>query len=209
MKKNLFLAIAFICIGVVGAQAQEIQTVFKGGRVTGYAALSNKFTTINGEFANLPEFYAGVFLNRKVFLGIGAAAMTNDIRVPNQYAVDPDRKLSYGYGQFGMVTEYVLGSNKAVHAVFHLFTGAGFTMQYERYSWDDDDDFLDDDLESRDENWFFVAEPGVQLEVNLFRWMRFSPGISYRTAIGSKADGLSDASLSNISYNLTLKFGKF
>lgn len=208
MKKNLFLTIAFVCIGVVCAQAQEIQTVFNGGRVTGYAALSNKFTTINGEFANLPEFYGGVFLNRKVFLGVGGAAMTNNIRVPQQYSVDLSRNLSYAYGQFGLVTEYVLGSNKAVHAVFHLFTGAGFTMQYERYDWDDDD-YFDDDFDSRDENWFFVAEPGVQLEVNLLRWMRFSPGISYRTAIGSKADGLTDANLSNISYNVTLKIGKF
>lgn len=36
-----------------------------------------------------------------------------------------------------------------------------------------------------DENWFMSEEPGAQLEINLFRWMRFSPGISYRKTYGS------------------------
>ncbi|GAB1446496.1 MAG: hypothetical protein KF860_06140 [Cyclobacteriaceae bacterium] len=60
-----------------------------------------------------------------------------------------------------------------------------------------------------DENWFFVAEPGVKLEMNVFRWMRFSPGYSYTTVYGSDTAGLSDNDLSGSSFNLTMKFGKF
>jgi hypothetical protein len=84
-------------------------------------------------------------------------------------------------------------------------------VQNDRYDWrdHDDDDFDFDDHESRDTNWFFVAEPGVQLEVNVFKWMRFSPGISYRAAFGSDGLGMKDSDISNISYNATLKFGKF
>ena len=70
-----------------------------------------------------------------------------------------------------------------------------------------EDDF--DDLSSHDENWFYVLEPGAQLEMNLFRWLRFSPGISYRKTYGSNGLGLSDNDLSNWSYNLTLKIGGF
>jgi hypothetical protein len=58
-------------------------------------------------------------------------------------------------------------------------------------------------------NWFFVAEPGIAIEVNVFKWMRFSPGVSYRAAFNSNGQGLSDSALSAMSYNMTLKFGKF
>jgi hypothetical protein len=191
----------------------EIQTVFKGGTrsIGGYGALTNKFTTIRGRTANLVGGYGGLYFNHGLFLGVGASALTNTISVPLEFSKDPTRDMNYEYGQVGLVTEYVLGSNKAFHLAFNLFSGAGFTVQNDRYDWrdHDDDDFDFDDHESRDTNWFFVAEPGVQLEVNVFKWMRFSPGISYRASFGSDGLGMKDSDISNISYNATLKFGKF
>jgi hypothetical protein len=209
MKRNIFTFLLILAGGIT-AHGQEIQTVFRNNHSGngGYGALTNKFTTINGEFANLCGIYGGWYINHKFLLGVGAAALTNDIRVPEQYSVNKDIPMSYEYGQVGLVTEYVLGSNKVVHVAFNLFTGAGFTVQYNR-DGDDDWEWDGDDEEKHDENWFFVAEPGVQVEVNLTRWMRFSPGVSYRIASGSEAPGLSDANLSDLSYNLTLKFGRF
>ncbi len=188
----------------------HIQTVFKEGptSIRAYGAITNKFTTIRGDYANLVGAYGGVFINHKLMIGVGGAAMTNTLKVPLQYSTDPLRDLNYEYGQFGLVTEYVLGSNKAFHVAFNLFSGAGFTLQNDRDEWDDDE-FDWEDRESRDTNWFFVAEPGVQFEINVFKWMRFSPGISYRAAFGSDGLGMSDSDISNLSYNATLKFGKF
>lgn len=198
-----------------GAKKDDhIQTVFKGGArsIRGYGAITNKFTTIRGDYANLVGAYGGVFINHKLMIGVGAAAMTNTLKVPLQYSADPLRDLNYEYGQVGLVTEYVLGSNKAFHVAFNLFSGAGFTLQSDRDEWDhdnDDFDWDDDEDESRDTNWFFVAEPGVQFEINVFKWMRFSPGISYRAAFGSDGLGMKDSDISNLSYNATLKFGRF
>jgi hypothetical protein len=188
----------------------HVETVFKGGAtsIRGYGALTNKFTTIRGDYANLVGAYGGVFINHKLLIGVGGAAMTNRLDVPRQFSTDPLRDLNYEYGQFGLVTEYVVGSNKAFHVAFNLFSGAGFTLQNDRDHWDDDE-FDWDDEEPRDTNWFFVAEPGVQFEINVFRWMRFSPGISYRAAFGSDGMGMRDSDISNISYNATLKFGRF
>lgn len=212
--KQITLAVLFAAFLIsASTYAQEgnnayIQTVFSGSKSSGgYGALTNKFTSIGGDYANLAGVYGGWYVNHRFLLGVGAAATTNNIPVPTQFSVDPLRNMSYEYGQAGLVTEYVLGSNKTVHVAFNLFTGAGFTVQYERYSWDKTD--FDHGYHNSDENWFFVAEPGVQLEVNLLKWMRFSPGISYRAAFGSDAPGLSDNALSDISYNATLKFGKF
>ena len=111
------------------------------------------------------------------------------------------------YGQVGGYAEYVLASNKAVHLAFNVFTGAGFTLQYKR-SWQDGPHEFDWDY-NEDQDWFFVAEPGVTVEFNVFKWMRFSPGVSYRAAFNSDGRGLGDRALSNISYNLSMKFGKF
>jgi hypothetical protein len=210
IMKTLINLIALLLITGHLAFSQEIQTVFKKGTSSGgYGAISNKFTTINGEYANLSEVYGGWYVNHRFMLGLGAAGVTNNLKVPAEFSADPSRNLSYGYGQFGLMTEYVVASNKRIHVVFDLFSGAGFTMQYPRYDWKNNNYNNDTNDQVFDENWFFVAEPGVQVEINLLKWMRFSPGISYRAAFGSNAAGLTDNSLSNVSYNATLKFGKF
>jgi hypothetical protein len=98
-----------------------------------------------------------------------------------------------------------MGSNRAAHLVFHLFTGAGYTVQYDR----DFSDAGNTHQSLYDQNWFMVAEPGLQLELNLFRWMRLSPGISYRQTYDSQGRGLDDTALSHWTYSATLKFGKF
>lgn len=187
----------------------QIQSLFQTHSQSsgGYGAITNKFTYIDGHYANLVGVYGGWYVNHSFLLGISAAGLTNDIKVPFEHRAQPLDNLSYMYGQVGMMTEYVVASNRAVHVAFNLFTGAGFTFQYERDDWHNDNEFDFDD--GNDEDWFFVAEPGVQVEINLFKWMRFSPGISYRAVLNSNARGLSDNKLSDISYNATLKFGKF
>jgi hypothetical protein len=225
MKKSITFLFAFMMTAVVSLRAQEqqdssarpsyypqeeINTVFKSSpraRISGYGVISNKFTSIDGNYMNLSEIYGGVYLNRRVMIGVGGAASTNNLPVPDQFSSVEGRKLSYQYVQFGLYTEYVIGSNKAIHPVVHLFAGPGLTVQYDRHDWDDFDEM--DEHENRDENWFMVAEPGVQIEINVFRWMRFSPGVSYRMAFGNDASGLSDSKLSGMSFNASLKFGRF
>ncbi|MCF2517389.1 hypothetical protein [Dyadobacter sp. CY351] len=211
MKKILLLAICLIGISATDILAQENETIFKSSgirRSGGYAAISNKFTKINGSYANMPGIYGGWFINRRFMLGLGFAATTNHIPVPLQDQQFPARKMTYQYGQAGLMTEYVVASTKWVHFNFNLLTGTGFTMQYDRREVDDwDFDF--DDHDGEDPKFFFLMEPGVQVEFNVLKWMRFSPGVSYRQAFGAKGNGLTDSDLSNITYNLTLKFGKF
>lgn len=187
----------------------RIQTLFSRNPVRnsgGYGALTNKFTTIDGQFANMVEMYGGWYINHWFMLGLSGAAVTNDIRVPSQYSALQGEDLSYMYGQFGLKTEYVVGSNRTFHVVFNLMTGAGFTTQYDRYNYYEPASHRNVPYNT---DWFFVAEPGVHLEVNVFRWMRFSPGYSYRAVYGSSAEGLRDESIGGNTFNLTLKFGKF
>jgi hypothetical protein len=207
MKTRFAVVFLFAFLIVQSVSAQEIQTLFGPGKTTGgYGALTNKFTTIGGEFANISEVYGGVFINRRWMLGLAFAGSTNDIRVPMEYSVNSQQPMTYQYGQGGLKLERVIGSNKPIHVVLDLFTGVGFTAQYDRYNWHSNNF---DTFSHHDENWFYVVEPGVQLEMNLFRWMRLSPGISYRNTSHSSSLGLKDSDLSDWSYNVTLKFGGF
>lgn len=187
------------------AQDGKVKTIFKGNLRSsgGYAALTNKFTSIRGDYTNLAGLYGGWYVNHRLMIGIGAAASTTNLRVPRQFSTEPNEDRTWQYGQFGMVTEYIMNSDKPVHLAFHMFGGAGFTLQYERDDWDHNDNH------TSDQNWFVVAEPGVQLEINLFKWMRLSPGISYRATFGSDGRGLDDSDLRGVSYNATVKFGRF
>lgn len=213
MKLKLYILVSALMLSV-SALAQEdyyIRTIFnnRGHRSSGgYASLSNKFTTINGDYANLVELYGGWYINHRFLLGLAGAASTNNIQVPVQDRAEEDLDLSYQYVQCGMMTEYIISSHRAVHVGFQLFTGAGLTLQYEREGENEEhwDSYYDYD---HDENWFVVAEPGVKVEVNIFKWMRFTPGVSYRMAFGSEGKGLSDDDISGVSVNLGLKFGKF
>lgn len=209
MKKTTLLFGVFAFLGLLNANGQEIQTIFKGPHSTGgYGAITNKFTYINGNYANMVGAYGGVYINHKFLLGLSGSAMTNYMQVPREVSTNPLLDLSYGYVQMGLMTEYVFFSNKTLHFVFNAEAGAGLTFQYQRYDWYHDNNY-DYGYPVEDENWFFVVEPGVQLEINVLKWMRFSPGVSYRGAFGSDGRGLTDHGLSDISYNLTLKFGKF
>lgn len=216
MKTNI-LILSLLLFSFISSTAQyqqedneEIGTIFKRNPIRtsgGYGAISNKLTSIDGHFANLVEFYGGWYINHRFLIGASASATTNDIPVPAAYAALPGTDLSYEYGQVGLMTEYVLGSNRTFHVVFNMTTGAGFTVQYDRFNYQEPSrSYRDITL---DENWFFVVEPGVQVEMNVFKWMRFSPGYSYRSVYGSKSAGLADSDLSGSSLNLTLKFGKF
>jgi hypothetical protein len=209
--KLLILFMLLFACSICFGQDYQMQTLFKGSHRAsgGYGAISNKFTEIDGHFANMVEVYGGWYVNHKFLIGISGAAVTNDIPVAAEYSTMPGVDMSYEYGQVGLMTEYTLWSRKAIHLSLQLMNGAGFTVQYMRHGWDEEEYWDNFEEYPHDTDWFFVTEPGISVEMNVFRWLRLSPGISYRAAFGSDAKGLSDDKISGTSMNLTLKFGKF
>lgn len=185
----------------------DVRTIFRSGPSGGYGVISNKFTSIYGSYANMPEVYGGWFINKKFLLGIGGGATTNYIPVPVEESIAPYKRMSYLYGQAGLVNEFVIASNGAIHPVLHWFNGAGFSLQYERPEWDEWEDTSYTE-EADDLQWFYITEPSIQIELNLFRWMRVSPGISYRFAYDNKTRTI-NKDVSGPSASIALKFGKF
>ena len=210
--KNLLLAFLVTLFCQPLLYAQEVETTPSNAKRPSsyYGSITNKFTFIKGEYANIAELYGGWVFNRKWMLGLGASALTNDIIVPDRFNSEPGEQSSYMYAQGGIVAEYIPQTDKKLHLVYHLFSGAGVTTQYERSDYLED--FFEDSFEADDDadhDLFFVAEPGIQLEINLLKWLRVAPGITYRVTIGNDGNGLGDSELSNVSFNLGLKIGKF
>ncbi|HEY5690690.1 MAG TPA: hypothetical protein VIS49_04455 [Cyclobacteriaceae bacterium] len=92
MKTSMLVFIGIICLTFTNSYGQyqeegreEIHTVFKKNPVRssgGYGAISNKFTSIGGQYANLVEMYGGWYVNHKFLLGLSGSATTNNIPVP-------------------------------------------------------------------------------------------------------------------------------
>jgi hypothetical protein len=207
---KLFLVSGALLLGTI-LNAQEIRTLIGNNGIRsngGYGALTNKITRIGGQYTNMSGIYAGWYINHRFTLGVSGSAVTNDLRVPDVYSAVAGERMSYEYGQCGLLTEYVLASHRVIHLGFQLFSGAGFTTQYQRYHWQDFEDNVKDDG-GYDTHWFVVAEPGVNVEVNVFKWMRLCSGISYRKAFNSTGLGLKDADINGKSFNVSLKLGRF
>src|SRR5688572_25499438 len=147
--KLLLIMILMTAASACFGQDHEIRTLFNGPKNHGnggYAGLANKFTSIRGEYANICEVYGGWYINHRFLIGVSAAAVTNNLPVPREYSTNPHMDMSYQYGQFGLMTEYTLWSERAVHLSFHVMNGAGFTLQYVRdpsYRNDYTDEFED------------------------------------------------------------------
>src|SRR5690606_19509939 len=115
MKKTAILI--FTLFTTVLTYAQEIQTVFNSQRVTVYAALTNKFTAIRGDFANMLGAYGGVYITRIVMLGLRGFATKHHNSKTTEFRSCQDTLYRYGYVQSGMITDWVSGSNKPVRMV--------------------------------------------------------------------------------------------
>ncbi len=106
----------------------------------------------------------------------------------------PDIRINYG----GFEVEYVNRSYRLVHFGTQLNIGSG-SVRYDNRNIAVD--------KTRDQ--YFVAQPGVNVMLNVTRWFRISAGGYYRYAANVNLEGTSDTDLSGFSGILGLRFGRF
>ncbi len=176
-----------------GASAQQVETLFgKGGpKVRGaYGSASQKFSSIDGQFANFLGGYGGVLFTNNVMIGAGAYALLNG----NSIDIEGDRNTARHITYVGLVAEKVFRSEKAFHVYTKLLTGAAFIG--EQNLLPDGGQYT---ISSRGA---FVVEPELAAELNLTKWFRMSGGLSYRLVASESVYSAPAATVS-------LKFGKF
>lgn len=191
MKTVWLLLISWVLCGSAGAQ--QVETVFGSGgpRVRGaYGVAMQKFSAVDGQFANLLGGYGGVLLNGDVLIGAGAFALLNGQSIDIEADTNTSRQLTY----VGLMLERTFNSAKAIHFSSGVLAGAAVIGEQNRIPGGGQYT-----ISSRGA---LVVEPGVQAEVNMTRWFRAAAGVSYRWVAGESKYSAPAATLS-------LKFGKF
>ncbi len=205
----LLLLITQVCFAQKEETKKDTETVFKRGSIKfsgSYISPEVKLGNVHEDNGLFAGGKMGVSFNNQFSLGIGFFGLINNSDLiaerPSDWSgFDPTQELAsikFIYG--GLALEYSFFSNKVVHFNIPVVVGPG------KVSLKGEKDIF---LERLEKSSVFVIEPGLALEFNLFRFFKVDVGASYRYVNGSTLESLDDKDLSDLSYNLTLKFAFF
>lgn len=133
---------------------------------------------------------------RTFALGGGGYGLVNDnLEAPVVYS---GRRaiLEMGYG--GLEMEYIHESHRLAHLSIYSLMGGGGARYRDR-----------DRYETLEEDGFLVLEPGMNMNLNVTRFLRLSAGATYRWTWGAELPGLEDDDLSGATGVFTLRFGRY
>ena len=187
------ILIVIACCLWTSMHAQEFDTVLGKGttKVSGaYGVASQKFSSIDNQFANLIGGYGGIHFNHNWMIGAGAYTLLNGRTINFENDPNTNRQLTY----IGLITEYIHHSHRAFHLTGNLLAGAALTGEQKKLETNGSYT-----LSSRGS---FIIEPSLNVEVNLAKWFRVATGVSYRFIANEKTYTAPAA-------NVSLKFGKF
>lgn len=180
----------------------------QSSRVGIWGGMSSQFTGIGEHEAVLFGIRGGIIMNGALTVGVagyGISGYLNDLWYPN---LDNGKGayLDGGYG--GLFIEPVFAPNLPVHISFPIIMGAGGVAYTKSavYNWYDHHYYNDTYI---DYSPFFVFEPGVEVEMNLLKFVKFGVGASYRHTKGLNLIETSSTILNGYSAGFTLKVGIF
>ena len=215
MKKIIIAIFLFSLMGKTMGQElkkeeKHDRTVF--GNVSsfgGFMAFSTKVGDINGQSSLMVGGeIAGVFSSKFNF-GIAGYGLTTNVDADSYDSNGELYEIHFGYG--GLLLEPVIASEKMVHVSLPIILGVGGAGLHRRSNHklkSENSEYLKDKYDY-DTDVVLVAEPGLNLEINLFKNIRLDIGATYRYVYDSKVKEIRDQELSGISGNVRLKFGWF
>ncbi|MBN2274064.1 MAG: hypothetical protein JXR41_15820 [Bacteroidales bacterium] len=185
----------------------EIKTLFqkgKRGAVGGYGGLSMLYSQIDNRDAFSFGARAGVVLGHMMTIGFCGTGFFNDAQYYN--GLTEKASIAGGYG--GLFFEPIIFPRFPVHVSVPVAIGVGGVAFSRMYDYDDYDDFYPEESDA-----YIVIEPGIELELNITKFFRFSVGGYYRyTTDVDLVIGTEKAPtnlLRGFSGGINFKFGKF
>ncbi len=207
MRKLFILPIYFLLLINFSVMAQtepEPKTLFKSGRATGFGQFDVKYTQIRDNDVLILGGQGGVILNRHVILGLTAHSTVNDLYFDG---TAPAERLSFQMGYGGILLGYIVAPVKVVHISFPVSFGAGTVNIYNRIN----ESFYGETIKVDIENSLFLyTEPGIQLELNIVKFMKIAAGVSYRLNHSlDLTNPIKSNDLNNWATNFSIVLGKF
>ena len=183
----------------------QVQTIFSPHTGSGgYGAFSIGYTQVGKRDAIIVGGRGEWVVGHGFGLGIGGYGFVND----PEY--NPIEQLNYslagGYG--GLIMEPIIFGWFPVHVSFPILIGAGGVASTS-YSadWSDPYEYWDGYME--DASAFFVAEGGIELEMNVVRFFRLALFGTYRYTSDIIMTNTDVDALRGWNFGMTFKFGSF
>jgi hypothetical protein len=214
MKKAIVLMITMALAGTV-LRAQEtdrgndeFRTLFGDRHIShgGYGALTIDYSRIDSKDAILMGARGAWVIGHGMALGLAGSAFMNDYSWNPNLLGGRNVNLSGGYG--GLLIEPIILPKFPVHISIPVLIGAGgiaYTSTYHPYPYDSQNF----DLVVEDATGYFIAEPGIEIELNVVRFFRLAIGAYYRFTSDIQLYDTPQDVLKGWSAGITLKFGKF
>lgn len=182
-----------------------IRTITGPGHKLGfYFGFNTSYSQIDGYDAFSAGASVAMISNHGLALGFAGKGFFSEV-----YKTEPGSNTSYGYagGYGGFLIEPILFPKNPVHVSFPVLLGAGGIAQSRLVDYGypyEYDDFYIDETQA-----YLIAEPGVELEFNIAKWIRLGLGASYRITTSLGPDNFSNDALKGFTGGLSMKFGLF
>lgn len=224
MRKVIFVFVVLCCASLVNAQEKsgrhtegsEIRTLFTGDGVTEHGAYGavNLYYGGMGVGSNYRSAFVsgvrGAWVMDHVFeLGIDANGIVSEPKFDPEYSMN---QYFYTGGFGGLYMAFNLFPENPINVSIPLTIGGGAISYVGNFqSYGQYYDYYPERLYA-----FFMVQPGLELQVNLLKFMRVALHASYRMTSNIYSEysvapqGLNDENIMRgLNAGISLKFGKF
>jgi hypothetical protein len=193
MKFKMIFTLAMIILSSSLLHAEPKTLINSEIENGGYIAPVLKFSEINNELGIFGGYKLGWIINHKYSIGLGGNMLINN---PDKMQDMNSNRIHLGY--MGGLLEYIINPDDLIHFSISTLIGWGRAGSYANGS-----------MMSGNINRFFVAEPELNLTINILKNLRFNIGGGYRFVTGSKVEGISDKGLSGVTGTVAIQAGIF
>jgi hypothetical protein len=148
-----------------------------------------KLTSLSGEMAAMPGFQLGPALGHTLYFGLAGNTLVNNVNFSKNY----ENLKAFDFWDAGVIVDWTIFHTYLVHGSLNCFLGYGqLTVRP-----------LDTHSARSD---LFVADPGLNVMLNLTTSLELGIGGSYRIVSGSDCRDLSNSDLSGLTGTIFLRW---
>ena len=159
-----------------------------------------QFGNIAGSTAVLPAVGAGISINNNWYVGLNYKFIATE----NTPVGETDSSLYLDQKLFGIKCEYSNWSKKVAHVNVLFEAGIGET----EYDLKDSYESAHSSLPKNDA-WYAYLEPGVNLEINVWKYAKLNLCASYRLISSMNFRSITEKDLMGFNYAVGFKIGLF
>jgi hypothetical protein len=183
----------------------EIRTIGGRGNSCGfYIGINSSYSEISGYDAITAGARLAWISNHGIAIGLAGNGFFSE---PQPLLASSNKEFNYTGGYGGLLIEPILFPRMPVHLSFPVILGAGGIAEGVYYDMNYPYETTGGYVEEAEA--FLIAEPGVELEINAARWIRFGLSCSYRFTTEIDNGNMPSNPLDGMTAGFSLKFGKF